>query len=51
MIDSATLGFKDPHEFEFDDQKMLGMGVGCDTSEGTKTTTWITQALLNKAIP
>ncbi|HOB03440.1 MAG TPA: VOC family protein [Casimicrobium huifangae] len=29
------------HEFEFDGQKMFGMGF--DTSEGTKTTTWFIQ--------
>ena len=37
----APLGYRVLHEFEFDGQKMFGMGF--DTSEGTKTTTWFIQ--------
>jgi len=37
----APLGYKVLHEFEFDGQKMFGMGF--DTAEGTKTTTWFIQ--------
>jgi len=37
----APLGYRVLHEFEFDGQKMFGMGF--DTSEGTKVTTWFIQ--------
>ena len=37
----APLGYTVLHEYEFDGQKMFGMGL--KTSEGEKTTTWFIQ--------